>query len=129
MLFENGNVGSNFYSREEVSDPRLSDGDIPISLAGTDTGILFVATKLSLSRQSFCRDKHNFVATNVLSRKAYFCRDKTRLLSRQTAVCRDKTFVATKMIFVAAPASDIPTLVETDVSEPSFFVGVNPQNP
>ena len=63
----------------------------------------------------FCRDKRNFVATKVLSRLAYFCRDKQvfcpdksvlvatnilsgqkRVLSRQTRVYRDRTFVATK---------------------------------
>ena len=48
-----------------------------------------------------------FVSTKVLSRKAYFCRDKIRVLSRQirvfsrqTRVCRDK------FILVAAPAND-----------------------
>ena len=67
-----------------------------------------------LSRQKFCRhkhvsvatniccdiflvNKHDFVATKVLSRQAYFCRDKGRVLSR-----RDKhLFVATKMILAA----------------------------
>ena len=39
----------------------------------------------------FCHDKLNFVATKVMSRQAYFCRDKRRVLSRQTRVCRDKT--------------------------------------
>ena len=48
-------------------------------------------------------------------RKYHFCHDKTRLLSRQKYPCNDKTFVfvatkdvfvATKMIVVAAPASD-----------------------
>ena len=34
--------------------------------------------------------------------QAYFCHDKRRVLSQQT----DKSFVATKMILVAAPASD-----------------------
>ena len=34
----------------------------------------FVPTKI------FCRDKHNFVATKLLSRQAYFCRDNTRYL-------------------------------------------------
>ena len=41
----------------------------------------------------FCRDKHNFVATNVLSGQAYFCGDKRRTLSQQrrlSQVCRDK---------------------------------------
>ena len=59
----------------------------------------FVATKVCLFRQNyvvvkiFCRDKHNFFATKVLSRQAYFC-------------CNNTTFVATKMILVAVPAND-----------------------
>ena len=32
---------------------------------------------------NICRNKHVFVATTVLSRQAYFCRDKGRVLSRQ----------------------------------------------
>ena len=59
---------------------------------------------MSLLRQKYaglvvtniCYNKHNFVATKVWSWQAYFC-------------C-DKTFVATKMILVAAPASDILSL-------------------
>ena len=67
--------------------------------------IMFVATNTCLSRQTFCLDKHTFVvkkdvATNILSRQAYFCREKRR-------VCCDKTFAATKMIPVAAPANDM----------------------
>ena len=50
-----------------------------------------VVTNTGVSRQIFCRDKHNFVATKLLSRQAYFCRDKRLVLSRQTRVCRDKT--------------------------------------
>jgi len=46
---------------------------------------VFVATKVSLSQQTFCRDKIMFVATNI---------------------CRDKTFVTIKIIFVVAPAND-----------------------
>ena len=46
----------------------------------------FAATKV------FCHDKHSFVVTKVLLWQAYFC--------------HDKTFVMTKMILVAAPASD-----------------------
>ena len=46
-----------------------------------------------------CRDKHTFVATSILlSRQAYFCRDK-HILSRQAHFCRDKhTFVATSTL-------------------------------
>ena len=77
-------------------------------LSGQNT--CFVSTKVCLSRQNFinsclsrqnschnkmfCRDKHNFVATNItLSRQAYFCCDKRRV------------FVATKVILAAAPAN------------------------
>ena len=60
---------------------------------------IFVATNTFLSAY-FCRNKHMFVATCfvatniILSRQAYFCRNKRRV------------FVATKMILVAAFASD-----------------------
>ena len=46
-----------------------------------------------------CRDKHNFVATKVLSLQAYFCHDKhifvatKHLLPWQKYVCRDKTWL------------------------------------
>ena len=83
----------------------------------------FVATKVCLSQQNIFRDrivcatdicpdkcfvatKHKFVTTKLLSRKAYFCRNKRHVLSWQTHVCQDKTFVTTKMILVAAPAHD-----------------------
>ena len=73
----------------------------------------FVATKVCLSWQKFCRGKHVFVATKhvFVETKDVFCRDKrmlveTKRLSRQTRVCLEKTFVATKIILVAAPASD-----------------------
>ena len=36
---------------------------------------------------NICCDKHNFVATKVLSGQAYFCRDKTRLLPQQKHAC------------------------------------------
>ena len=59
------------------------------------------------------------VATYLLTRQAYFCGDKRRFFAatsttnmclwRQTRVCGDKSMlVATKMIFVAASASDTP---------------------
>ena len=56
---------------------------------------VFCRTKSIFSR----RDNHNFVATKVLSRQAYFCHDKqvssnnfvaTKVLSRQAYFCRDK---------------------------------------
>ena len=94
-----------------------------------------VTTNLLLSRQRcVCHDK-----TQLLSRKTHvchnkyllqqkFCRDKvSTLLSwqktcfvatnmcllRQTHVCCDKTFVATKIILVAAPASDTEPVPST----------------
>ena len=60
------------------------EADILLSIQKTK----FVATKVSLSRQNFCRVQHTFVAT-----KDVFCRDK-------------HVFVATKIILVAAPAND-----------------------
>ena len=66
----------------------------------------FVTTKY------FCRDKRVFFATSIfLSRKktCFINKSKlvaTKVLSRQNYVCRDKTFVATKIILVAAPAMD-----------------------
>ena len=64
----------------------LCDGR-EVSLAGAATSIIF------LSRQTR-------VATNTcLSRQKYACRDKSMLVVT-------KVFIATKMILVAAPASD-----------------------
>ena len=61
---------------------------------------ILVVTNIILSRQMFCRDNHNFVTTKlVFLQQAYFRRYKRCVLSRQT-------FVATKMIFVAAPTND-----------------------
>ena len=94
----------------------------------------------SCHKYNFCRDKHvfcrdksmlaaticislsrqNIFVTRKVSRQAYFCRDKIRVLSRlvcrdksklvgikplsrQNYVCRDKTFVATKMILLILP--------------------------
>ena len=72
----------------------------------------------SCHKYNCCRDKHNFVATKVLSQQAYFCLDKrrvcldkirfvtTNVFSRQAYFCRvkirvffcrNKTFVATNI--------------------------------
>ena len=60
----------------------------------------FVSTKLCLSRQIF-------VVTNVLSRQKYFV--PTNIIFSRQNFCHGKhTFVATKMILMAAPASDNP---------------------
>ena len=64
-----------------------------------------------LSQQKFCREDK----TRLLPQQKYACRDKT-FVATKDFFCRnkhvfvatsDKTFVATKMILVAAPASDI----------------------
>ena len=55
----------------------------------------------------FCCDKSMLVATKLcLSQQAYFCHDKkktcfvaTKVLFRQKYVCRNKSFVATKDVF------------------------------
>ena len=66
-----------------------------------------VSTKICLSRQNICRDKNMFIATNIFffatKRNTFF---SLSLFSRQTHACRDKTFVVTKIVLVAAPASD-----------------------
>ena len=61
-----------------------------------------VATKLCLLqkywlRQKFCHDKNMFVMTSI---------QKTCSVTTNTYLCHNKTFVLTKMILVAAPASD-----------------------
>ena len=79
----------------------------------------FVATKVCLLRQRFaatklCLSRHFCRVRKFL--KAYFCRNKRRVLSRQTPVCCDKqAFVATKKILVAAPANDSAARVLSSV--------------
>ena len=52
----------------------------------------FVATKLCLSRQNFCRDKY-------LSQQTLFCRDKNVFVVTKHVFCRDKSMtVATKLL-------------------------------
>ena len=56
-----------------------------------------VVTNICLLRQKFCRDKHNFVLTNI-------CHKHTFVVTK-TRVCHNKTFVATQIILVSAPAN------------------------
>ena len=63
----------------------------------------FVTTKVCLSQQTrVCRDK--LVAINIILSRQRFCHGKHTFV----VFCRDKhkTFVATKIIFMAAPAND-----------------------
>ena len=55
---------------------------------------------LVATKHVFCPHKSTRVATKVLSRQAYFCRD------RHTFVATKDVFVATKMILVAVPAKN-----------------------
>ena len=55
--------------------------------------------KTSELQKIFGHDKHNFVATKVLSWQPYFCCDKRY-------VCRAKNFCHSKVVLVAAPAND-----------------------
>ena len=58
---------------------------------------MLVATQHLLQKTNI--DKHNFTVTKVLSRQAYFCHNKRRVLLWQTCVCRDKQeFVLTKLL-------------------------------
>ena len=62
----------------------------------TKENTYFVATKICLSRENICRDKHVllrqiFVATNIILSR------QTRLSSQKKYACCDKTFVATKL--------------------------------
>ena len=83
----------------------LAVGHGKVSLAGAATSSIFccdktfVTANISRDKSMLVEKKHNFVSTNVLSRQAYFCRDKRR-------VCCDKTFVTIKILLVAAPAND-----------------------
>ena len=80
--------------REGVQDHTDS---VEVSLAGAATGIICVATKVSLPRQNyvFATNKHIY-----LSRQTRVCHNKSKLVT--TKVCREKhvhTFVATKDVF------------------------------
>ena len=74
-----------------------------VSLARAATSIIFVATKVLLRQNYVCRDKHNKIVCrdknlSRQTRQNYVCRDN--YLSRQKYVCRDKqSFVATKDVF------------------------------
>ena len=62
---------------------------------------IFVATKVLLRQTYFWRNK-SYVATNILlSRQAYFCCDKRRVLSWQTRVCSDKLLLLNYELFVS----------------------------
>ena len=66
----------------------------------------FVATKVCLSRQKFCRDKTMFVATKLGDKHKHVVVAKyfgaTNIILARQRFCRGKdTFVATKDVFVA----------------------------
>ena len=95
------------YSPETMVTISRSQGCI-LSLMGAATSVIFVmtntsfvVTKISLSQQNFCHDKHIFVVTKLLLQqifvttnitllqKTYFC-----LLLRQNCACHDKTILS-----------------------------------
>ena len=66
---------------------------------GAATSIIFVAINTCLLRQLLC-----------LSQQKYVCRNKKDVFCPDKRVC----FVVTKMILVAAPASDTTMLLTDD---------------
>ena len=77
----------------------LSLAGAAISIIFVDTSFVatkksFIATKVCLSRQNFCHDKQEF------------CRDKGFVAARILLSRQRTCFVATKMMLVAASASD-----------------------
>ena len=99
-------------ARLNAGDDRVCSGSLPDPTLFFKT-ILFRLHKTHLLSQQkyacrdktfvmpkiFCHDKHNFVATKVLSWQSYFVVTKDLF-------CRDNhVFVVTKMILVAAPAN------------------------
>ena len=105
--------------------PHLLGPSRSLSLAGTATSIIFVATK-----QVFCCDR-NFVPTNIIlspqkmlvatkdkvnfSRQNYVCRDKS--LSREAYVCRDKRRLLSrqKYLWQLPPAKSPPVPLRRQV--------------
>ena len=92
-----------------------------------------LCTSKVLSQQIFCHDKMVFLATNIcydktsvmisillLREKMWFVTTNTCLLWR-TRVCCDETFAATKMILVAAPASDYKMVKNSFGITPATF--------
>ena len=83
----------------------------------------FVATKICLSRQKFCRDKHTFVATedvfcgtNTCLSRQNFCRDKHILVFVVTNVCLSRqNFCRDKIMFVATNICHNNSFVTTKV--------------
>ena len=76
---------------------------------------MFVATK-RLPRQLF-------VATNILlSRQAYFCRDRTRLLSRQKYACHDETKSACRNETKYACRAETFVAINTSIIPPTIII-------
>ena len=72
--------------------------------------IIFVVSNTCLWQQkSTCRDKHDkdFFATKLCLSRQTFCRSKYTFVAIKDVFCRDKhVFVGTKMMLVAAHAND-----------------------
>ena len=102
-----GSITLDSYSPKTMVTISRSQGCI-LSLMGAATSVIFVTTntsfvvtKISLSQQNFCHDKHIFVGTKlllqqifvmtniILSQQPYFC-----LLLQQKCSCHDKTILS-----------------------------------
>ena len=80
--------------------PCFSCTEGKLSLAGAATSIIFVATNTFVATKDdktfittntcFCRDKHNFVATNIILSQQKFGRDKHAFVATKDVFCRDK---------------------------------------
>ena len=84
---------------------------------------MFAMTRIFLSQQRFCCDKHTFVTTKdvfccdkhtFVTTEDVFCCDKHSFVTTKDVFCCDKhmfvvtnVFVATKIILAAVSASDI----------------------
>ena len=82
-----------------------------LSWAGAATCIIcrdkyFVAKNIFWSQQKFFGHNKSFVEASILLSCQKMCFSRQTCLVRQTCVWHDNTFVTTKMILVAAPASD-----------------------
>ena len=101
LLLEKGEYSALYVHAAGTTDlPRLV-----LSLVGAAPSIIFVATKLCLSRQIS-------VVTKVVSRQTYSDATKHTFVATKDVFCRDKHdfFVATTFMLVAASASYIVRL-------------------
>ena len=71
--------------------------------------IIYIKDGYHKVKVNFCCNKRKLVVTKVLLRQNYVCRNKNM-------VCCDKTFVMTKILLVAALASDTGLFLEGNLT-------------